>query len=243
MLFTWSSDYQETNVDEEYLSRAWPRRPGRTSSRQSSLPTHIIHLFTPNMPSLCISRPPERHFLNIPRLGGDQVIPAFLESPVLDDSLFFASHHAFYPWISWSSMFLLLALAWLWLSTTGCCQPLWLICICLVDRTSYSFERILLVNQFCTKFHCIKLFIRASGLILTSDFFSSSFQKGKERQTWMMCFHNSLFWETCPSVKCVGISCLRYGWAEAQPDSCFLEHRHRGGQDSLTQYSCSTICA
>ena len=163
MLFTWSSDYQETNVDEEYLSRAWPRRPGRTSSRQSSLPTHIIHLFTPNMPSLCISRPPERHFLNIPRLRGDQVIPAFLDSPVLDDSLFFASHHAFYPWISWSSMFLLLALAWLWLSTTGCCKPLWLICICLVDRTSYSFERILLVNQFCTKFHCIKLFIRASG--------------------------------------------------------------------------------
>ena len=35
--------------------------------------------------------------MNIPKLGGDQVIPAFLESPVLDDSLFFASHHAFLP--------------------------------------------------------------------------------------------------------------------------------------------------
>ena len=138
MLFTWSSDYQETNVDEEYLSRAWPRRPGRTSSRQSSLPprqgclnnrdpsfhhpllSFLLHFS--HHPTLqiqcCISRPPESHFLNIPRLGGDQVTPAFLESPVLDDSLFFASHHAFYPWISWSSMFLLLALAWLWLSTT-----------------------------------------------------------------------------------------------------------------------------
>ena len=83
-------------------------------------PAYTLHCST------CISRPFEGYFWNIFRLGGDQVIPAFLQNlPEVDSSLLLFPSCIWPQTCELSSMFLLLALAWL-------------DCICLVDRTSNS---------------------------------------------------------------------------------------------------------
>ena len=121
---------QEPNEDEEYLSPVWPR-PGRTSSRQSSLPprqgclnnrdpsfhhpllSFLLHFS--HHPTLqiqcCISRPFEEYFRNILGSGGYQDIPTFLKTTVVDPPFFLVS--PLHLTCEFSSMFLLLALAWL----------------------------------------------------------------------------------------------------------------------------------